>query len=175
MTLRLLSLTEDNWESYCSWAETRPPMPRQMILVADDVSLLLGACVYMSEGPYMILEHLRIMPGTTPHMSHKATVFAGHAALGLATMENKIAIIFSSLKGVQKTLQRVGFTASDTVLLQAYPGTTGQNVPQLSDPGGDQAPGVFTKDDPEGPTSKVREPDEPVKPKKRARARAKKP
>lgn len=148
----LASLTEETREMYNRWFDARgvprPPRAEEMVLVRDDAELLGGVCMYITDGPYMFMEHF----STNPDIGGRAALEVANLALrsvtAYGTIRGKRVIAAVRDVGLINILQSRGYMATDHVVLIAptglqpvatSPEEDEQLVPKPEEEGGDMA------------------------------------
>lgn len=115
------------YPEYLSWWKARgmedraPGPPNVGIFVAHvDFGLILGACVYMTDGPFICIEHASVTHKPELRRMWKP---AGGVMLRefrrLAVMVGKLPVAFPMLKSIDKICRENGFVPSGARVLVA--------------------------------------------------------
>jgi hypothetical protein len=90
---------------------TWPGRPRMGIWVVEGETLLCGVGVFLTDGPYALLEGFATNPEVAPRVRHKATEFLLESTQALAAMLDKAFILNPSVgaRGVLRIGQRLGY------------------------------------------------------------------
>jgi hypothetical protein len=136
MSLRVAIYNAANWKTYLGWFEERgvmPPitMPKQAIMVADDEELLGGICVYMTDGPWMFLEHMQLKPGLSAGTIRRVIKFGLEAAKGMGAIVYKAVVIHEQREAIAHFLQDTGYVLTPASVWYGIPDFSPiKNVPQ---------------------------------------------
>ncbi len=127
-TLDLVPLSDDIWalflmlhNSQGSPMDPRLPRPKKGIWVCRAGLLVVGCCIYDTDGPMLMAEHLV----SNPHLSNRtrfaAMEFALDALRAVAAAEGKYIVAHPSKKHLGRFLARRGFVYKQVVTLVADP------------------------------------------------------
>src|SRR3990167_1461219 len=88
-----------------------PGRPRYGIWVVEGETLLCGVGVFLTDGPYALLEGFATNPKVPLRVRHKATQFLLESTQALAAMLDKVFILNPSVvaRSVLRIGQRLGF------------------------------------------------------------------
>jgi len=106
-------MTYENWNVYAKWFQEKglaiPTPPKQAIMVNDEHGLAAGVCIYLTDGPWMFLEHMQLRPGLSPGEIMRAMKLGLAAAKGLGCILGKHPVVLAQREGVEKMLGKVGY------------------------------------------------------------------
>lgn len=105
--------TSQAYPEYAEWWKGRklaPPFPPTIgIFIAHiDFGLITGACVFTTDGPFMLLEHFSVNPKLMRLWMPAAEKTLGHFRR-LAVSMNKFPIICADRKSLSRVAERHGF------------------------------------------------------------------
>lgn len=97
------------------WEErgrTFPGRPRHGIWVVDGGALIVGAGVFLTDGPYFLVEGFATNPAATLRQRHAAGMFLLESLLDLSAMLDRTIIMNPSpgIHGALRMAKRLGYT-----------------------------------------------------------------
>jgi hypothetical protein len=99
------------------------PRPSQGIwLCTPDYQLVVGLCIYDTDGPFIVAEHLVSNPAFKLRERFRAFDLALAILRGFATCRAKWIVAHPSRKGLARYLERRGFKSQNVGTLTSPPG-----------------------------------------------------
>lgn len=115
--------TSQAYPEYRSWWEARklspPPPPNCGIFIGHiEHGLILGSCVYMTDGPFIFIEHSSVSPRLR-RLWKPAGLMMLREFRRLAVSMGKFPVAFPDRKSIAKICEEAGFHRSGAVVMVA--------------------------------------------------------
>jgi hypothetical protein len=118
-----------NWKTFLGWfserGEPTPFISKQSVMIADDEGLVGGVCVYVSDGPWMFIEHASCRPNISPGNMKRVLDFGLQAARELGNVFTKVPLLHISNRYIAESAEKLGFVNSGSVV---YVGVVGKRI-----------------------------------------------
>jgi hypothetical protein len=125
--LFIVGMDDDSWEEFSSWFAQRrlcaPVRPNDGFVVCTspkrgEVLYIAGVCIYPTDGPYAVVEHVSTNPKASLRLRHQAVVMGAVTLCVYGATRKKEMMCFPRQQGVERILERAGFIKSPVPLLQ---------------------------------------------------------
>jgi hypothetical protein len=115
---------------YLSWFKERgldfPIQPKYAIMIADDNDELVGgACVYVSDGPWMMIDHMSFKPGLANSVIVRGLRLGMESAKAYGAFMAKWPLVRTNRKSINLALKKCGYMKSDVECWYAEPTAKG--------------------------------------------------
>lgn len=115
--LKLAPDNRENRETFVSWFRQRgllePILGRHVLMIADDKGLVGGVVLYVTDGPWMFVEHGTVRPNETLAMIDRVIKFGIQAARDIGIFFCKVPIVHVQDNYLGKILMENGFVPSN--------------------------------------------------------------
>lgn len=129
-------LNDTTWAEYQAFftghGAQPPAFPKEVVFVSDDEGLCVGVCLYNTDGPYMMLEHLTYDPEMSPKEGAAAIGYLAKVVAGIAAQKRRIPFVLTPVKGIVGLLESLGWETQPVKVLSYQ--HVGQPPPEAAKP-----------------------------------------
>lgn len=136
--LKLAPDNRENRETFVSWFRQRgllePILGRHVLMISDDKGLIGGVVLYVTDGPWMFVEHGTVRPNESLAMIERVIKFWIQAARDIGIFFCKVPIVHVQDNYLGKILLKNGFVPSNVQVFHYSMSAAASNDAMKPDP-----------------------------------------
>lgn len=94
-------------------------MPAAAVFIGDQRGLVCGVCLYPTEGPYCLVEHLSTNPACGARLRHRGVLAAARTLRGYLSVAGKYPVMVIRHRALVRILAREGFRSMPGVVMSS--------------------------------------------------------